>query len=129
VTPSGAYKPYEPARRPGNRPSDAPGYRVLVHRQFRQHYAELVERVGVQQAQQFWDHLAQTPGKPSPVASIVILRGKAGRPMADGWSRTHHYELTGAARADYQYHNSYVTGVDGDPHPVVAILTLNFSSH
>lgn len=123
------YRPYQPARRPGGRPSDAPGYRILVHRQFRQHYAELVERVGLQQAQQFWDHIAQSPGKPCPVASITILRGKAGRPITDGWSRTHHYEITGAARADYQYNNNYTAGVEGDPHPVVAILTLNYSSH
>ena len=70
-----------------------------------------------------------TPGEPSAVASITILRGKAGRPNGDGWSRTHHYELTSKARADYQYHDSYVTEPGGDEHRVVAILTLSFGSH
>lgn len=49
--------------------------------------------------------------------------------MSDGWSRTHHYELTGAARVNYQYNNRYKTTVDGDEHPVVAILTIDFGSH
>jgi len=129
LTPHSAYQPYEPARRPGGRPEEIPAFRILIHRQFKHHYAELASRVGIQQAQQFWDHISQTPGKPSPVASITILRGKAGKPLADGWSRTHHYELTGAARADYQYCHDYRTSNEGDPHPVVAILTLNYSSH
>lgn len=129
MTPPSAYRPYEPAKRPGGRPEEAPAYRVLVHRQYRHHFAELVERVGLQQAQQFWDHVAQIPDKPCPVASTTILRGKAGHPMSAGWSRTRHFEITSKARADYQFHNEYVTDVDGDPHPVVAILTLNYSSH
>jgi hypothetical protein len=126
---TGAYRPYESGKRPGGRPDTAPAYRVLVHRKYRDHYEDLAERVGLQQAQQFWDHIAQIPGKPSPIAQTCFLRGKAGVPMGPGWSRTVHYELTGSARADYQFHNAFTTGVGGDPHAVVAILTLDYSSH
>lgn len=48
--------------------------------------------------------------------------------MAPGWSRTVHYEVTGSARVDYQFHDAYL-GESGDEHPVVAILTINFGSH
>lgn len=107
----------------------APEYRVLVHKRYQRHYDELVSRVGLQQAEQFWDHVSQTPGEPAALASTCILRGKAGLPKGPGWSRTVHYELSGAARVDYQYHDSYRTNDSGDPHRVVAILTINFSSH
>lgn len=124
-----AYQPFQPAGRPGGRPADKPGYRVLVHRKFLNHWNELVERVGLTGAQQFWDHVAATPGAVSPIANITILRGKAGAPREAGWSRTHHYEVSGAGRIDYQYHNSFSGGRDGDPHQVVAILTISYSSH
>lgn len=124
-----AYDPYAPARRPSGHPESAPKHRILVHKRFRNYYDELGKRVGIQQAQQFWDHIALHPGEPSPVASICLLRGRAGRPQGDGWSRTYHYELSSMARADYQFHNSYKTSPDGDPHPVVAILTISFGSH
>jgi len=124
-----AYDPLQPAKRPDTRPSTAPRYRVLVHKSFKRHYEELISRVGLQQAQQFWDHLATTPGEQSAVANVTILKGKAGRPQGDGWSRTHHYELTSKARADYQYNNNFTTSPNGDPHPVVAILTISFGSH
>ncbi len=119
----------QPARRPGGRPEEAPRYRVLVHKRFEQHYRELGDRVGLQQAQQFWDHVAGSPGGPAPVASTCILRGRAGRPLGPGWSRTVHYEVSGAARLDYQFHDSYETALGGDAHRVVAILTINFGSH
>jgi hypothetical protein len=124
-----AYDPLLPARRPGGKPQEAPSYRVLVHKRFSHHYGELVPRVGLQQASQFWDHVANTPGSPSPVASTCYLRGRAGRPQAAGWSRTIHYELTGSARVDYQYNDAYTTGADDEPHRVVAILTISYSSH
>lgn len=123
------YQPFEPARRPGARPDDKPRYRVLVHRRFRGHWNELVSRVGLKAAQQFWDHAAQTPGAPDPIAATCYLRGKAGRPQGPGWSRTLHYEISGAGRINYQYHDTYRTAHDADPHPIVAILTINYSSH
>lgn len=33
------------------------------------------------------------------------------------------------ARADYQFNDQYKTVDDGDPHPVVAILTIDYRSH
>lgn len=126
---SSAYDPLTPARRPGIRPEAQPDYRVLVHKRFRNHYVQLVERVGLQQAQQLWDHLASNPGRTSGIASTTMLRGKAGRPQGPGWSRTVHYEVTSSARVDYQYNDTYKTSPDGDAHRVVAILTISFGSH
>lgn len=124
-----AYDPSQPARRPGKKPATKPLYRVLVHKRYKRHYDQLADKVGIQQAQQFWDHLAASPGEPSAIASITILRGKAGRSAGGGWSRVHHYELTGKARADYRYNDAYVTGPNDEPHRVVEIMTINYSSH
>jgi hypothetical protein len=124
-----AYDPLQPAQRPGSGPNDAPLYRVLVDKRFRHHYKQLVERVGLQQAQQLWDFLASTPGGKSAIASTTVLKGKAGAAKGPGWSRTVHYEVTGSARVDYQFHNSYKTKANGDEHCVVAILTISFGSH
>ena len=129
MAPNSAYEPYRPARRPGRRPDKAPAYRVLVHRHFAGHYAELVDRVGLKQAQQFWDHVAHDPGNADPIAPTCFLKGKAGKPKEPGWSRTIHYEVSSSGRIDYQYFDAYMTEPDGDPHPVVAILTINYSSH
>ena len=125
----GAYSPYEPAARPGGRPDPKPKYRVLVHRQFRALWERLPERVGLESAQQFYDHVANTPGMPPEVNSATVLKGKAGKPKFDGGSRTIHYEISGAGRIDYQYANEYTGGAHGDPHPVVFILTIDLSSH
>jgi hypothetical protein len=57
-----------------------------------------------------------------------MLRGSLGRPIAAGFSRTVHYEVSGAGRIDYQYHDAYV-GARGDPHPVVFILRIALGSH
>jgi len=124
-----AYQPFTPARRPGGRPTKGPTYRVLVHRKFRKHWSELVERVGLQHAQQFWDHVAHTPGLKSPIAQMTILKGKAGQPMGSGWSRTYHFEISGAGRIDYQFNDQYQIDAESDPHRVVAILTISYSSH
>lgn len=124
-----AYQPLEPAKRPGSKPEAAPAYRVLVHRKFQSHWSEVVDRVGLSAAQEFWDHLASSPGQAPPTASTRIMRGKAGDPKGVGWSRTVHYELSSKARANYQFHDSYRTHPDGDEHHVVAILTIDYSSH
>lgn len=129
MTGNSAYDPLRPARRPGGKPAEAPRYRVLVHRQYLGHYGELVERVGLKQAQQFWDHVSQSPGSPDPIASTCFLKGRAGRPKEAGWSRTIHYEISSSARINYQYCDAYETTQEGDPHPIVAILTINYSSH
>ncbi len=86
----GAYSPYGPAARPGGRPDPRPAYRVLVHRRFRPLWDELPRRVGLESAQQFYDHVAYTPGMPPKVNSTTMLRGKAGAPKFVGASRTFH---------------------------------------
>ena len=45
-----AYEPMEPARRPGGKPEEKPCYRVLVHRKYESAWEQIVERVGIQQA-------------------------------------------------------------------------------
>jgi hypothetical protein len=125
----GAYRPYVSARSPGGRPSARSQYRVLVHRQYLDAWNGLVERVGLTLARQFWDHVSQTPGMPPAVGSSTILRGKHHGPKWDGYSRTIHYEISGAGRIDYQYANATTEGTDGDPHAVVKILTIDLNSH
>lgn len=49
--------------------------------------------------------------------------------MDAGWSKTYHYEISSAGRIDYQFHNEFKGGDRGDPHPVVAILTISYGSH
>lgn len=126
---TGAYSPYQPAGRPGGKPEEQPGYRVLVHRKFAQLWEQLPERVGLESAQQFYDHIAHTPGVPPKVNSSTVLRGKAGKPKFAGGSRTIHYEISGAGRIDYQHVSQHTGGAHGDPHPVVFILTIDLSSH
>ncbi|MDQ3153995.1 MAG: hypothetical protein M3R63_20530, partial [Actinomycetota bacterium] len=69
---------------------------MLVHRQFKHLWEALPDRVGLPSAQQFYDHVAHTPGNPAAINRTGVLRGKAGRPIAEGFSRTIHYEISGA---------------------------------
>ena len=124
-----AYSPFVPARSPGGRPEQEPQYRILVHRKFEQQWDQLVQRVGIAGARQFWNHVSRTPSAPSAIASITLLKGAAGKPMNEGWSRTHHYEVSGAGRINYQYNNHYMTTQHSDEHAIVAIMTINYSSH
>lgn len=126
---TGAYSPFQPAARPGGRPASKPPYRVLVHRRFAQLWEQLPQRVGLESALQFYDHVAQTPGEPPKVNSSSLLRGKAGKPKFEGASRTIHYEISGAGRINYQSVNAYTGGEHGDPHSVVFILSIDLSSH
>jgi hypothetical protein len=129
VSPRSAYQPLWPGRRPGGRPEVAPVYRVLVHRKFSGKWDELPERVGIDAAQRFWDHISKLPGAAPAVGSTCILRGKAGLPQGPGWSKTVHYELSSMARVNYQHNEAYRTTANGDPHKVVAVLSIDFSSH
>lgn len=51
-----------------------------MHRQFEGHWDELVSRVGLDQAQRFYDHVAATPGEPPAGISWNQMRGTAGKP-------------------------------------------------
>jgi hypothetical protein len=123
-----AYKPNTNVRRPGGSPEYAPTYRVLVHRKHEDRWLSLADHIPLAQAQQFYDHVSQTPGKPAERVHLTCLRGKAGE-AKDGWSRVFHWRVPGSAtRLDYVYRDDYV-GIRGDPHPVVQIRAINFSSH
>lgn len=102
---------------------------MLVHRQYIDEYNELVTRCGLESAQQFWDHVANTPGAISVINGTTVLKGKAGRPDVDGFSRTIHYEISGAARINFQFCDAYRTGPDDEPHSIVRIKTITFTSH
>lgn len=101
---------------------------MLVHRRYAELWDQLPSRVGLQSAQQFFDHVANTPGQFPSVGTATVLRGSLGRPIAEGFSRTIHYEISGAGRIDYQFNDSYA-GARGDPHPVVFILRITLGSH
>ena len=105
-----------------------PEWRVLVHSKYRSKYDELVTRVGQSSAERLWDFLATQPDRPPAIGACTRLRGAAARPKHPGWSSTYHYEASSKCRIDYQYCDEYQVG-DGDPHKIVVILTINFSSH
>lgn len=123
-----AYQPFEPARRPGGRPSEKPPWRVLIHRKHADLWSQLPTCVGLQSAQRAWDYLAMSPNIPPEIGSSTKLKGMQ-KFAKDGWSAPHHYEVSGAGRIDYQYNPGYRTAPDGDPHPVVRIISLDLSSH
>lgn len=106
----------------------APGRRLLVHRQYADVWESLEDTVGLRSAQQFYDHVAQTPDRPPRVGSSGMLKGEHNRGR-NGWSRRIHYEITGAGRIDYEYHPRYEGGAEGDQHPVVRILRIDLGSH
>jgi hypothetical protein len=62
------------------------------------------------------------------VNQATVLRGKAGRAVG-GFSRVIHYEISGAGRINYRFHNEYDKGAYGDAHSIVQILTIDLSSH
>jgi hypothetical protein len=89
----------------------------------------LADEVGLEAAQQFYEHVSMTPGEPAKIGSTSYLRGKAGHPEGDGFSRTIHYEISGAGRINYQFNDAYTGGAHGDPHRVVRIRTIDHGSH
>jgi hypothetical protein len=101
----------------------------LVHHQYLATWNQLVGRVGLTNAQQFWDHVAMTPGQPPRVGSSTVMKGKHAAAKWPGYSKTIHYEISGAGRIDYQYNPAATEGARGDPHGVVRILTIDLGSH
>jgi len=124
----GAYRPFVAARAPRDRPTARPQWRLLVHRQYARDWAGLAGRVGLENAQHFYDHVTSTPDRHPDVGTSGMLRGKHNKGK-DGWSNRIHYEITGAGRIDYDYHPTYRGGADNDEHPVVRILRIDLSSH
>lgn len=126
---TGAHHPWMPARRPGGRPSFTPRFRVLVHYQLETAWDRLHVLVGSVSLQQFWDHVAVEPGRPPRVNRATVLRGSRGRPLDTGFSRTVHYEVSGAARIDYQFNPRWVGPADGREYGIVVILQIGLGSH
>ena len=58
-----------------------------------------------------------------------MMKGKHNGPKWSGYSKTIHYEISGAGRIDYQYADATVEGAKGDPHHVVKILSIDLGSH
>ncbi len=106
-----------------------PKYRVLVHREFLSDWKSLVDRVGINNAQQFWDHVAHTPGSIPKVGTSCLMKGKHNGPKWPGYSRTIHYEVSGAGRIDYQFADATDEGSTGEAHAVVKILSIDLGSH
>lgn len=89
----------------------------------------MIERLGIESVQQFYDHVANTPGEKPAINRSSVLKGKVGAPKLTGFSRTVHYEVSGAGRIDYQYCDAFTGGAQGDAHPVVFVLAIDLSSH
>jgi hypothetical protein len=73
----------------------------------------------------FWDHVAMTPGLPPQVGTSNVMKGKHAAPKWPGYSKTIHYEITGAGRIDYQFNPAATEDTRGVPHGVVKILTID----
>jgi hypothetical protein len=100
-----------------------------VHQAFLEDWNSLAERVGLQNAQQFWDHVAHTPGSPPTVGTSCVMKGKHNKAKWTGYSKTVHYEISGAGRIDYQHCAATTEGKGKDFHAVVKILSIDFGSH
>lgn len=125
----GAYRPYVSARRPGGKPAVKPAFRVVLHHKFLPVWNEIAGRVGLANAQQFWDHVAMTPGQPPKVGTSSVMKGKHHAAKWTGYSQTIHYEISGAGRIDYQYNPRDTGGALRDAHGVVRIMVIDLSSH
>jgi len=50
-------------------------------------------------------------------------------PKWPGYSKTIHYEITGAGRIDYQFNPAASDGARGDQHGAVKIMSIDLGSH
>jgi hypothetical protein len=92
--------------------------RVLVHRQYLGTWSSLAERVGLENAQQFWDHVAFTPGEHPLIGTSSVMKGKHNGQKWPGYSKTIHYEISSAGRIDDQYNPSSTEEAEHDAHGV-----------
>ena len=102
---------------------------MLVHRQYLETWNSLAERIGLENAQQFWDHVALTPGEHPRIGTSSVMKGRHNGPKWPGYTKTIHYEISGAGRIDYQYNRASTEGAQRDAHSVVKILTIDLGSH
>ena len=102
---------------------------MLVHRQYLEVWNNPAERIGLENAQQFWDHVALTPGEHPRIGTSSVMKGKHNGPKWPGYSKTIHYEISGAGRIDYQYNPASTEGAQRDVNGVVKILTVDLGSH
>src|SRR3546814_13561960 len=112
-----AYRPFAPGRRPGGKPPAKPKFRLLVHHQFLDRWNGLVDAVGLESAQQFYDHVSQNHGQLTDVNPPGILRGQAARPREDVSSRNVHYNISGTSRIHSMWHEVYTGGNQGHAPP------------
>ena len=84
-----AYEPMEPARRPGGKPEEKPCYRVLVHRKYESAWEQIVERVGIQQAQQFLGSCCQNSRNEGPYRKYSPFKGKGGSSQGERVFKDH----------------------------------------
>ncbi len=55
-----------------------------------------------------------TPGQPPKIGTSSIMKGKYNAPKWPGYSKTIHYEITGAGRIDYHFNPSATEGARRD---------------
>lgn len=129
VPPAGAYDPLRALGRPGGRPDAKPRFRVLLHKRDWAMWQKLVAEAGEENAQQLWDHLAHRADLPPLLGTSTPLKGGHVAKTPDGWSRVHHYEVSGPGRVNYRYHHDYTGGETGDAHMCVKIIAIDLGSH
>ncbi len=100
-----------------------------MHRKHARAWAELADRFGERNADELWDHLTSRPNRPPRLGTVTPMKGKLGKPLADGTSGVFHYEISGAGRVDYRFHPAYRTSPDRAAHPTVFIVSIDHRSH
>lgn len=73
--------------------------------------------------------MALTPGQLPKVGRSSVMKGKDAAPTWSGYSKTIHYEITGAGRIAYQFNPAAADGASGDSHGMVKIMSIDLGSH
>jgi hypothetical protein len=101
---------------------------VIVHHKHVRAWNRILDMCGESNAGELWYHLTTQPDQPPRLGTVTMMKGGHKAATADGMSRVHHYEITGGGRVDYRYNREYVAS-QGDPHPVVQIISVDLGSH